>query len=1736
MEFLKIAGKALFLLAMVGLMAAPFVMEFLSFRRDTEKKISYKRFRLLVYTGVYIIAVTVALTFWEGLVQWLEAWQPIQWLVKWLALDGRAVYCAKVLAAIVLNFLIGVLYRLLGRFVRIGLQKKDLTTPAGKGQAFGWRQKAERAVIRFFHTETWFFVGTVLRYLSIALSVAYGLLFAAYQIPALFAADWIPYKGITLLFDGGYRYPTITLLGLWAMVFFLEGIRRVEAECPALLAKEGLETAETAVDLDGIDEALREQFRDAFACALALDEEEASAEGERSATAAKHHPLTEDIARAVENDQRNPQPRREVYLHGTDRLVEEEKSLLLSGSLFSGFAPYFLRYLSAVVTRGDNVVFVCNTDAQIDAVHDFLVQGFSEIFSLYCKDFSGDPVDFDDPIWRIVKVHGAGENALEDAGGDNNILVTSLRYLSSAAFEEKHGDFITRIDTVVFPETLETVNLYNRQLAMFHTLLRHMTRRNAITSRNEEAGSFFRVRYLSRQVRYFCFDDTRVPGLDRVLKNLLAVDFLSVDTMRYPARTMVRCYRLEGAGDGTQPVQLLQTEELLGTVMNMALLCLAKGAGSVTVFAENIPYANFLETIAANLGDVSFHVDPRGLRLNKPHYNPDNYTVVLALDTGDNLPETVRKYASLCPDRRTLLVILSRPYLLRDAYLADLPSLWQKRQLQRIPVKTGTERDVAQRILVQANAGGIGQTEVFRLASMAPGYETFVKERDISSLLRAVLAEYGLPQEDRMDLFRYFTFSSEQTFDAHGKYREDVRIMLRRMGKLFDRINGRDMVVMKTGEADIPLPLPRCRMTQNYIALQNLLHDGCLYTIQSLDTAEGCLYARHAVGGKNDAVYRYLQDREYRVECGPDQVTYTFPVRHMALGRQQDGIAVDDVFVSVFTAPMEVLTYGYFDVDPRTLDDTGACRYHSITDPENEVLAKQTYRRYGRMTAPRYSADSILKDTELNACETDARMMTIRLCGAFGEDSHRTARLAAVMLTEMLRAMFPSVADSLVVCPILPEVPYDPETPAILQKQPRCILTGEHAFWQPGDLTLCILEDCATDLGVVSVLMSDGDNILHTLFEPVYDYLHRYMEGNEKSRYLYFGLDHEPACFDFASLYKLACLCGGDRQPMRFVDIDSLAVCETCDFCGKRYPAGEGIVTLADGRRMCDGCAGGLADNSRRALRSTLDSARLYLESTYRIRLEEDVDVCFASTAEILQAIRQSPESMRRGADVPLRSYVDMEGKLHAECTIPAVNLAELLVRELTHTWQRRLLPHLSEELAEGHIALVAVQYLRFRNQQTLAQSRTHYYESTAALSGVGYRRLVKALLQHPQYQNDPFQYLLETAGDSQTEKRERPAPRLLTEGALGKPYTAAAPDRAAEGEISYFYYDRLPAALRELYDRLLTGIRTHAPEVTGVNCTIDELTKVSHSISYDHPELFWYKSCALRGGDALLYYGASPAEAAALQKRIDEAVPQFLAGIEPTMSAYDVALRIHTRIIAMVDYDTIALQKQKEAGGPADDRIDELRTICGVFLKGKAVCEGYARAVQYLLQKCGVECAEAVGYIHMDNGDDGQAHAWNILRVDGDYYYLDTTWDDSSNTIQTVKRTEMGFDYFCITTEELTRTRDTRLCPVEMPLCQAVRANYFHHNSLVLSGWEPERLKEIARWAAENRLGGMTCKCADRAVYDQVQQRLCQAGPDSTEVLKQAARQDRRIRTDMYAYACDKNMLTITLYFRCKE
>ncbi len=129
--------------------------------------------------------------------------------------------------------------------------------------------------------------------------------------------------------------------------------------------------------------------------------------------------------------------------------------------------------------------------------------------------------------------------------------------------------------------------------------------------------------------------------------------------------------------------------------------------------------------------------------------------------------------------------------------------------------------------------------------------------------------------------------------------------------------------------------------------------------------------------------------------------------------------------------------------------------------------------------------------------------------------------------------------------------------------------------------------------------------------------------------------------------------------------------------------------------------------------------------------------------------------------------------------------------------------------------------------------------------------------------------------------------------------------------------------------------------------------------------------------------YAYTPAEYAAMLTVWQENTAEILSGIVGNTSLTDAqkALLIHDRLAVLCEYDYENLLNKTVPDASYDAH--------GVLVNEIAVCQGYAEAYMYLLGQIGIE-----SYICSSEVLD---HAWNIVRIDGQYYHVDVTWDDPS-------------------------------------------------------------------------------------------------------------------------------------------
>ena len=154
----------------------------------------------------------------------------------------------------------------------------------------------------------------------------------------------------------------------------------------------------------------------------------------------------------------------------------------------------------------------------------------------------------------------------------------------------------------------------------------------------------------------------------------------------------------------------------------------------------------------------------------------------------------------------------------------------------------------------------------------------------------------------------------------------------------------------------------------------------------------------------------------------------------------------------------------------------------------------------------------------------------------------------------------------------------------------------------------------------------------------------------------------------------------------------------------------------------------------------------------------------------------------------------------------------------------------------------------------------------------------------------------------------------------------------------------------------------------------------------------------------------------------------RFKTEVNKLDSDYEKELYIHDYIIENTEYDISTLEKMGD-------------TVHSVLVSGKSICEGYARTVQILLDKLGIENYLVTG----DTESDGEIlpHMWNIVNIDGDNYHLDVTWDDLNDEFDTV------YFYFNVTDEYI--SRDHYKINPQNNNCNSTKSNYFvKENTLV--------------------------------------------------------------------------------------
>ena len=289
----------------------------------------------------------------------------------------------------------------------------------------------------------------------------------------------------------------------------------------------------------------------------------------------------------------------------------------------------------------------------------------------------------------------------------------------------------------------------------------------------------------------------------------------------------------------------------------------------------------------------------------------------------------------------------------------------------------------------------------------------------------------------------------------------------------------------------------------------------------------------------------------------------------------------------------------------------------------------------------------------------------------------------------------------------------------------------------------------------------------------------------------------------------------------------------------------------------------------------------------------------------------------------------------------------------------------------------------------------------------------------------------------------------------------------------SCYAYQTLPQDVRNVYDEIYDAMVSYKKDIVVDTLDKEVLDEAYHCVMADHGGAFWvsgYSYTQYTKGEELVRIQFSPKFTMEqetrdeIQNQIDAVVDQILSGIPAEAGDYEKAKYVFDYLASEIAYDTSASENQN---------------IISVFLNKATVCQGYACATQYLLEKLGITSAIVSGQAN------GTAHAWNIAKLDGEYYYIDTTWGNASYSgASEASASYINYNYFAVTTEELEVTHSPK-DEIILPLCTAVKDNYYVHENLFFETCDRQAVGKVLADAYYNGKEFCSVKFGSRAEYE---------------------------------------------------
>lgn len=270
----------------------------------------------------------------------------------------------------------------------------------------------------------------------------------------------------------------------------------------------------------------------------------------------------------------------------------------------------------------------------------------------------------------------------------------------------------------------------------------------------------------------------------------------------------------------------------------------------------------------------------------------------------------------------------------------------------------------------------------------------------------------------------------------------------------------------------------------------------------------------------------------------------------------------------------------------------------------------------------------------------------------------------------------------------------------------------------------------------------------------------------------------------------------------------------------------------------------------------------------------------------------------------------------------------------------------------------------------------------------------------------------------------------------------------------NYYQYSKLSSSDKQIYSMLTSAMEstTNIVKLDNQSISYNKGLALIQKVLADNPQYFWvskstsilYNPNTNKVQAFIIYYTdgsvtdevdnnyelVKTANRDVINKQIknlNTKIEEIVKTIPVEATQIEKEKLIHDYIIDNLTYDQVAASGNYAYG----DTLPRAFDIYGAVCNKKAVCEGYSKLFQYLCYCVGINSTQVVGT------SGGVNHMWNAVNLDGDWYQVDTTWNDTNSS-------EMPYyGYLNLNSTEMNKDHTADATNLNIPNCVATKYSF---------------------------------------------------------------------------------------------